>query len=184
MLVKRCPWAEGASDLEQRYHDEEWGIPIHDDRQLFEALTLEGAQAGLSWRTILHKREGYRKVFAGFDVDQVACFDEAKQEALMHDSGIVRHRLKIRSTVNNARCILALQEEGLSFSDYLWSFTNHQTLQRKDMQLRTNSVESDAMSKELKKRGFKFVGSTICYAFMQATGMVNDHDPSCFRFSQ
>ena len=178
----RCGWATG--EKYAAYHDQEWGVPVHDDRVLFEFLILEGAQAGLSWSTILNKREHYRKAFAGFDARKVARFDEAKVAALLGNPGIVRNRLKVRSAVENARAFLAVQKEFGSFDRYIWSFTGGAPLQSgrrtlKDVPAR--SAESDAMSKDLRKRGFRFVGSTICYAFMQATGMVNDHLVTCFR---
>lgn len=167
-----------------RYHDEEWGVPVHDDRRLFEFLILEGAQAGLSWETVLRKRERYREVFDGFDAARIARYDAQKVRALLADPGIIRNRLKISSAISNARAFLAVQREFGSFDAYLWQFTGGKTKQRvrrgpKDVPART--AESDAMSKNLKKRGFRFVGSTICYALMQATGMVNDHVRGCFR---
>jgi DNA-3-methyladenine glycosylase I len=172
------------SDAYVRYHDEEWGVPVHDERRQFEFLVLEGAQAGLSWSTILHKREGYREAFADFDVERVARFDRRKVERLMQFPGIVRNRLKIEAAITNAKAVIALQDELGSLDGYLWSFVggrpivNHWT----DMQqVPATSAESDALSKDLKKRGFKFVGSTIMYAHMQATGMVNDHLVGCFR---
>jgi DNA-3-methyladenine glycosylase I len=179
---RRCPWAK--SDLMIRYHDEEWGVPVHDDRTLFEFLILEGAQAGLSWETVLRKRERYREVFDGFDAAKIARYDAKKVRALLADPGIIRNRLKIAATISNAKEFLAVQREFGSFDAYLWQFTGGKTLQRvrrrpKDVPART--AESDAMSKDLKKRGFRFVGSTICYALMQATGMVNDHLRTCFR---
>jgi DNA-3-methyladenine glycosylase I len=167
-----------------RYHDEEWGVPVHDDRFLFEFLILEGAQAGLSWETVLRKRERYREVFDGFDAKRIAQYGAQKVRALLADPGIIRNRLKISATISNAQAFLAVQREFGSFDTYLWQFTGGKTKQRaprgpKDVPART--VESDAMSKDLKRRGFRFVGSTICYALMQATGMVNDHMRSCFR---
>jgi DNA-3-methyladenine glycosylase I len=179
----RCGWA-GADPLYVRYHDEEWGIPVHDDRTLFEFLLLEGAQAGLSWITILRKRAGYAKAFAGFDPAKVARFDARKQAALMNDEGIVRNRLKIASAVTNARAVLAVQEELGSLDAFLWSFVGGApiTTRRRSMkEVPSRTAESDAMSKALKKRGFRFVGSTICYAFMQACGLVDDHVATCFR---
>ena len=183
--VMRCPWPR--TDLMIRYHDEEWGVPVHDDRLLFEFLILEGAQAGLSWETVLRKRERYREVFDGFDAAKIAPYDAKKVRFLLTDPGIIRNRLKISATISNAQAFLAVQREFGSFDAYLWQFTGGTTMQRaprapKDVPART--VESDAMSKDLKKRGFRFVGSTICYALMQATGMVNDHVRSCFRFSE
>jgi DNA-3-methyladenine glycosylase I len=170
-----------------RYHDEEWGVPVHDDRVLFEFLILEGAQAGLSWETVLRKRERYREVFDGFDAARIAKYDASKVRILLADPGIIRNRLKISSTISNAKAFLAVQREFGSFDAYLWQFTGGKTKQRgphsiKDVPAQT--AESDAMSKDLKKRGFRFVGSTICYALMQATGMVNDHMRDCFRCAE
>ena len=182
--MKRCAWA-GSDPLYVTYHDEEWGVPAHDDRHLFEMLILEGAQAGLSWITILRKREAYRKAFAGFDPAKVAKFDARKIERLMKDEGIVRNRLKIEGAVRNARAFLDVRREFGSFDRYIWQFTGGVPKQnaRKSMKdVPPTTPESDAMSKDLKKRGFTFVGSTICYAFMQATGMVNDHTVDCFRY--
>jgi DNA-3-methyladenine glycosylase I len=168
-----------------RYHDEEWGVPVHDDRRQFEFLVLEGAQAGLSWSTILNKRAGYREAFADFDAERVARFNKRSVERLMGFAGIVRNRLKIESAITNARRFLAVQDEVGSFDDYLWSFVGGKPIVNRwtDMkQLPATSAESDALSRDLKTRGFKFVGSTIMYAHMQATGMVNDHLVSCFRY--
>jgi DNA-3-methyladenine glycosylase I len=168
-----------------RYHDEEWGVPVHDDRRQFEFLVLEGAQAGLSWSTILNKREGYREAFADFDAERVARFNRRSVERLVKFPGIVRNRLKIESAITNARRFLAVQQEFGSFDDYLWSFVAGRPIVNRwtDMkQVPATSAESDALSKDLKTRGFKFVGSTIMYAHMQATGMVNDHLVSCFRY--
>jgi len=178
--VVRCAWC-GDDPLYVRYHDEEWGVPLHDDRRLFEMLILEGAQAGLSWITILRKRPAYRKAFDRFDAKKIARYDSTKKRALMRDAGIVRNRLKIDAAVANARAFLAVQKEFGSFDKYIWQFTGGGTINnsRPGMTIRATSVESDAMSRDLKKRGFKFVGSTICYAFMQATGMVNDHAFDC-----
>ncbi len=181
--VVRCAWAKG--DLSLRYHDEEWGAPAHDDRTLFEFLILEGAQAGLSWSTILNKRENYRKAFVGFDPRRVARYDRRKIQQLLRDPGIVRNRLKIASAVQNAKAFLRLQEELGSFDRYIWQFTGGTpriNAWRSPKQVPARTTESDAMSKDLKHRGFKFVGSTICYAFMQAVGMVNDHVVDCFRY--
>jgi len=167
-----------------RYHDEEWGVPVHDDRRQFEFLILEGAQAGLSWSTILNKREGYREAFADFDAERVARFNKRTVERLMKFPGIVRNRLKIESAITNARCFLVVQGQVGSFDDYLWPFVGGKPIVNRwtDMkQLPATSAESDALSKDMKRRGFKFVGSTIMYAHMQATGMVNDHLVSCFR---
>jgi DNA-3-methyladenine glycosylase I len=181
--VKRCAWA-GSDPLYIAYHDEEWGVPVHDDRHFFEMLILEGAQAGLSWITILRKRERYRKVFAGFDPRKVARFDEAKVTRLLEDPGIVRNRLKIAGTVRNARAFLDVQREFGSFDTYIWRFVDGRpirTRRRALQEIPATTPESDAMSRDLKKRGFTFVGSTICYAFMQATGLVDDHVDECFR---
>ena len=176
----RCAWA--SNELAVRYHDEEWGRPVHDDRVLFEFLILEGAQAGLSWNTILQKRENYRKAFDGFDPARVARYDRRKLQQLLRDPGIVRNRLKISSAVENAKAFLRVQEEFGSFDRYIWQFVDGKPIvnARKSLkQVPASTAESDAMSKDLKKRGFKFVGSTICYAFMQAVGMVNDHVVNC-----
>ena len=181
----RCKWAEGVSLDYIRYHDEEWGVPVHDDRTQFEFLVLEGAQAGLSWSTILNKREGYRKAFADFDAEKVARFTKKRVEKLLQDPSIVRNRLKVESTVTNAKAFLAVQEEFGSFNDYIWGFVDGKPFQnkfRRDRDIPATSPESDALSKDLKKRGFKFVGSTIIYAHMQATGLVNDHVAGCFRY--
>lgn len=180
--VIRCSWAR--NELAIAYHDREWGVPQHDDRVLFEFLILEGAQAGLSWDTILQKRENFRAAFSGFDPKKVARYDRRKLEALMRDAGIVRNRLKIASAVQNARAFLAVQKEFGSFDRYLWQFVGGQprvNTWKAGQRVPARTVESDAMSKDLKTRGFSFVGSTICYAFMQAVGMVNDHAMECFR---
>ena len=180
----RCKWAESVSLDYIRYHDEEWGVPAYDDRTQFEFLILEGAQAGLSWSTILNKREGYRKLFADFDPEKVARFTKKRVEMLLLDPAIVRNRLKVESAVSNARAFLKVQKEFGSFSEYIWGFVDGKPIQnkfRKDSDVPATSPESDALSKDLKKRGFRFVGSTIIYAHMQATGMVNDHVTSCFR---
>jgi len=179
----RCAWAVNDPGM-QAYHDEEWGRPVHDDRVLFEFLTLEGAQAGLSWITILRKREAYRRAFAGFDPAKVARFGPAQVRKLMQDEGIVRNRLKIESTIDNARAFLRVQKEHGSFDRYIWQFVGGKPLRRlrrtlRDIPARTG--ESDAMSADLKKRGFRFVGSTICYAFMQGCGLVNDHTADCWK---
>jgi DNA-3-methyladenine glycosylase I len=181
----RCPWA--SNDLSIRYHDEEWGRPAHDDATLFEFLLLEGAQAGLSWDTILKKRENYRAAFNNFDPVKIARYDRRKMQSLMNDPGIIRNRLKIASAVANAKTFLKVQEEFGSFDAYIWQFTGGSPIvnsRRFAKQVPTSTPESDAMSKDLKKRGFSFVGTTICYAFMQAVGMVNDHLTECFRYSQ
>jgi DNA-3-methyladenine glycosylase I len=183
--MKRCAWAE-KSELEQVYHDTEWGVPVHDDRRLLEFLILEGAQAGLSWSTILQKREGYKKAFDNFDALRISMYSEKKIARLLVDSGIVRNRLKIHAAITNAKAFLAVQKEFGSFDQYIWGFVGGKPIKnaRKKMSdIPTSTPESDAMSKDLKKRGFKFVGTTICYAFMQATGMVNDHLIDCFRFN-
>ena len=179
-----CGWAAGDNPLMRRYHDKEWGVPVHDDRRLFEFLTLEGAQAGLSWSTILGKRENYREAFAGFDPVRVARFDSRRRTSLMKNPGIVRNRLKIESTVSNARAFLDVRKEFGSFNDYLWQFVDGKPLQNRRRSLRevpARTRVSDALSIDLTKRGFRFVGSTIMYAFMQAVGMVNDHEISCYR---
>ncbi|MBE0644177.1 MAG: DNA-3-methyladenine glycosylase I [Bacteroidetes bacterium] len=182
--MNRCEWC-GTDPLYVAYHDQEWGVPVHDDRLLFEFLILEGAQAGLSWLTILKKRENYRKAFHGFDVDRIARYTDADTHRLLADVGIVRNRLKIATAIRNARGVLAVREEFGSLDAYLWRFVDGLPLQNawKSMaELPAKSEQSDAMSKDLKKRGFNFVGSTICYAFMQAVGMVNDHMTDCFRY--
>src|SRR5580692_2713378 len=179
----RCAWAR--SDLMIRYHDEEWGVPAHDDRTLFEFLILEGAQAGLSWETILNKRENYRAAFDGFEPQRVARYDRRKIARLMRDPGIVRNRLKIASAVRNAQAVLRVQEEFGSFDSFVWQVVDGKPRAnswKARQRIPASTDESDAMSKELKKRGFSFVGSTICYAFMQAVGMVNDHVMQCFRY--
>lgn len=182
-MIKRCAWAD-STPLMTRYHDTEWGVPVHDDGMHFELLTLEGAQAGLSWTTILNKRAGYRSAFANFDVRKVARFDRGKIAALMANPGIVRNRLKIESTISNAHAFIAVQQEFGSFDDYLWRFVGGSPLRNKWRMPRdvpASTELSDIISKDLKKRGFRFVGTTICYAFMQATGLVNDHLRTCFR---
>jgi len=182
--VRVCAWA-GDDPLMRRYHDEEWGVPVHDDHVFFEFLTLEGAQAGLSWSTILNKREGYREAFAGFDPERVARFDARRRAALMKNAGIVRNRLKIESTVSNARAFLEIRKEFGSFDRYVWTFVGGKPIQSRRKTLRdlpSRTPESDALSADLRKRGFRFVGTTIVYAFMQAVGMVNDHEVQCFRY--
>jgi DNA-3-methyladenine glycosylase I len=184
-VPNRCAWAR--DELSIAYHDAEWGVPLHDDRALFELLILEGAQAGLSWITILKKRPAYRKAFDRFDARKVARYDEAKIAALLANDGIVRNRLKIRAAVQNAQAFLAVQKEFGSFDRYIWQFVGGQPLDsrlKRSDQLPSRTERSDALSKDLLKRGFKFAGSTICYAFMQATGMVNDHLVSCYRYKQ
>lgn len=184
--MKRCDWAEG-STLEQQYHDEQWGVPVHDDRLLFEMLILEGAQAGLSWSTILRKREGYREAFDNFDAAVVAGYPDAKLEVLRQNPAIIRNKAKINAAVTNAQRFLDVQKEFGSFDAYIWSFADGRTINnawKTQADIPATSPESEAMSKDLKKRGFKFVGPTICYAFMQAVGMVNDHLVSCFRYQE
>lgn len=181
----RCQWARKPVNI--AYHDEEWGVPLHDDRKLFEFVILEGAQAGLSWDTILRKRERYRQVFDGFDPEKVARYDARKVRTLLADEGIVRNRLKIDAAIGNARAALRAQEEFGSFDAYLWRFVGGEpkvNCWRAHKQVPASTKESDAMSKDLKKRGFRFVGTTICYALMQATGMVNDHLVACFRYAE
>ena len=183
--VRRCKWAEGVSLEYIEYHDKEWGVPVYDDRVQFEFLILEGAQAGLSWSTILNKRAGYRTAFADFDVEKVARFTNKRIEKLLANPAIVRNRLKVQSAVTNAKAFIAVQEEFGSFSDYIWGFVDGQPILnrfKRDRDIPATSKESDALSKDLKKRGFKIVGSTIVYAHMQATGLVNDHVVGCFRY--
>ena len=185
-MKTRCGWA-GTDPLYVAYHDEEWGVPVHDDHTLFEFLILEGAQAGLSWSTILNKRENYRRAFDNFDPAKVAAYDETKVAELLNDPGIVRNKLKVRSAVGNARAFLAIQEEFGSFDAYIWQFVGGQPKQNSRQTLAevpAQTAESEAMSKDLRKRGFNFVGPTICYAFMQAVGMVNDHTTDCFRHQE
>ena len=183
--ITRCTWAEGVSLDYIEYHDREWGVPVYDDRVQFEFLLLEGAQAGLSWSTILNKRDGYRKAFADFDVEKVARFTKKRIETLLGNPAIVRNRLKVESAVTNAQAFIEVQEAFGSFSKYIWGFVDGEPVQnrfRKDSDVPATSPESDALSKDLKKRGFRFVGSTIMYAHMQATGLVNDHVLGCFRY--
>ncbi|MCU1270427.1 MAG: DNA-3-methyladenine glycosylase [Acidobacteriaceae bacterium] len=183
--IVRCDWAK--NDLAIQYHDREWGVPCHDDRVLFEFLVLEGAQAGLSWETILKKRENYRAAFDGFDVQKIAHYNQRRLDSLMRNEGIVRNRLKIVSVVKNAKAFLEVQTEFGSFNRYIWQFVGGKPRRngwKSLSQLPSQTAESDAMSKDLKKRGFTFVGSTICYAFMQAVGMVNDHMVTCFRYGK
>jgi len=184
-MTTRCGWASGERYI--AYHDTEWGVPLHDDRALFEFVILEGAQAGLSWSTILNKRENYRKAFDNFEARKIARYSESKMAALLADEGIVRNRLKISAAVDNAKAFLKVQKEFGTFDRYIWQFTGGRPIRHafrtlKEVPART--AASDAMSKDLKKRGFRFVGSTICYAFMQATGMVNDHLVDCFRYQE
>jgi DNA-3-methyladenine glycosylase I len=186
-MARRCEWVPEADPLYVAYHDEEWGVPEHGDRRLFELLTLEGAQSGLSWITILRKREGYRRLFAGFDPGAVAGFDARRIEELLLDPAIVRNRRKVESAVTNARAVLAVQEELGSLDAYLWSFVDGEPLVggwRTLGEIPAETAESKAMSKDLKRRGFAFVGPTVCYAFMQAAGLVNDHVVSCFRYRE
>jgi len=183
--IKKCQWAL-KTRLEEHYHDTEWGVPISDDTKLFEALSLELCQSGLSWHTILNKREGYRAAFNQFDLKTVAAFDEAKVEALLLDAGIVRHRAKILAIINNAQCILNVQKEYGSFSEYIWQFTDHKTIvghwQSKE-EVPASTELSTLISKDMKKKGFKFLGPTTTYAFMQSVGLLNDHTTDCFRFN-
>lgn len=184
--MKRCEWC-GSDPLYMQYHDQEWGVPCHDNTHLFEMLILEGAQAGLSWITILKKREHYRKVFDQFDIDKIARYTPRKINALLNDPGIIRNRLKVESTVTNARACLALLEQEESLSSYLWQFVEGTPIQNKWKSLKdvpASTLQSDQMSKALKQKGFRFTGSTICYAFMQAVGMVNDHVTGCYRHSE
>lgn len=183
----RCGWAEGQFDEYIKYHDEEWGVPVHDDRTHFEFLILEGAQAGLSWSTILKRREGYRQSFANFDPEKVATFSEEKIQELLRFEGIIRNKLKVRSAVTNAQKFLKIQEEFGSFDNYVWEFVGGKPVVNhwKSMkEVPATTKESDVLSKDLKKRGFKFVGSTIMYAYMQACGLVNDHTVDCFRYKE
>ncbi len=185
-MKKRCEWC-GSDSLYIKYHDEEWGVPVHDDQKLFEMLILEGAQAGLSWITVLKKRENYRKAFSNFDVVKISKKSEKKIEKLLENPGIIRNRLKVNSTVGNANAFLKIQKEFGSFDKYIWQFVDHKPIvnkfkSMKDLPAKTDL--SDIMSKDLKKRGFKFIGSTICYAFIQAVGIVNDHTTDCFRYKK
>jgi len=184
--MKKCTWAL-SSPSEQRYHDLEWGVPVHDDRLLFEFLVLEGAQAGLSWATILNKRDNYRNAFDNFNVERIASYDDKKINALLANPGIVRNKLKINSAVTNAQAFLTVQREFGSFDSYIWQFVDGRPLHNaweSATDIPVSTQISNLMSKDLKKRGFKFVGSTICYAFMQATGMVNDHTVDCYRYAE
>jgi len=182
-MLKRCAWPR--TDLAIAYHDREWGVPLHEDRRLFEFLILEGAQAGLSWETVLQKRENYRTAFDNFDPAKIARYNPRKVEQLLGDAGIIRNRLKIASAIQNAQAFIAVQRELGSFDEYLWRFVENRSLRRKrGAPVPARTALSDALSKDLTKRGFKFVGSTICYAFMQAVGLVNDHDSSCFRYKE
>ena len=184
--ITRCHWADG-DDKMTAYHDEVWGVPVHDDRMLFAKLCLDLMQAGLMWRTILYKQDNFFKAFDDFDIETVAGYDETKYDELMQDAGIVRNRLKIRAIINNAACVLEVQKEFGSFDAYLWSFTNGETIKNRWESLDeipASTPLSDAISKDLKKRGFRFVGTTIIYAFLQAIGVVNDHEVSCFRYEE
>lgn len=185
--VKRCAWSLGVSDAYQAYHDGEWGVPVRDDRKQFEFLILEGAQAGLSWSTVLHKRDGYREAFADFDPEKVARFNKSKIELLLKNPNIIRNRLKVASAVTNAQAFLQLLDTEDSFSDYIWGFVDGKPIQNRwkgDGDVPASTPISDALSKDLKKRGFRFVGTTIVYAHMQATGLVNDHITSCYRHAE
>lgn len=184
--LRRCSWAQG-SELERDYHDNEWGVPVHDDRRLFEFITLEGAQAGLSWSTVLKKRENYRALFDQFDVEKIARYNKRKINQLLKNPGIIRNRLKVNATVTNARSFISIQDEFGSFDAFVWRFTDGKPIRNRwktVQQVPARTELSDSLSKELRKRGFSFVGSTICYAFMQATGMVNDHTVDCYRYHQ
>ena len=185
--MKRCSWVDPENKIYCQYHDDEWGVPVHDDQKLFEMLILEGAQAGLSWETVLKKRQNYRKAFDSFNPQKVARYDEAKQAELLQNAGIIRNRLKVKSAIQNARVFLEIQKEFGSFDAYIWNFVDNMPVQNKFRpisELPAKTELSDMISKDLKKRGMNFVGSTIIYAFMQATGIVNDHEVSCFRYLQ
>jgi DNA-3-methyladenine glycosylase I len=187
ILLKRCAWVPENDEIYTKYHDEEWGVPVHDDRLLFEFLTLEGFQAGLSWITILRKRENFEAAFDNFDVQKVSCYDDKKIAELMNNAGIIRNRRKITAAVNNARAFIKVAEEYGSFDAYIWRFVNGNPLinhWQRDEDVPAKTELSDQLSEDLKKRGFKFVGSTICYSHMQATGMVNDHIVDCFRYKE
>ena len=184
---RRCSWTGFNNPLMIEYHDKEWGVPVHDDHTLFEFLILEGAQAGLTWQTVLNKRENYRRAFNGFHADKIACYGKEDVNRLLTDPGIIRNRLKIASTIDNAKAFLKIQKEFGTFDVYIWQFVNGRPINNKIKTIKdipTNTKESDTMSKDLLKHGFKFVGSTICYAFMQAVGMVNDHEIKCFRYKE
>jgi DNA-3-methyladenine glycosylase I len=185
-MIKRCAWATSSSEQMQEYHDKEWGVPVHDDRLLFEFLILEGAQAGLSWSTVLSKRDHYKKAFNNFDVKKIIKYDQQKIEELLVNPGIIRNKLKVNSVVINAKAVIAVQKEFGSFDNYIWSFVDGKPIINKwknSDRLPAKTELSDTISAALKKRGFKFIGSTICYAFMQAIGMVNDHSVDCFKFT-
>ena len=184
---KRCGWAANAGDLDIKYHDTEWGVPVHDDQVLFEFIVLEGAQAGLSWSTILNKRVGYQKAFSGFDPKKIARYDKTRIERLLTNPAIVRNRLKVESSVSNARAFLSIQKTYGSFDDYLWGFVDGQTIKNRwgsSAQVPVSTELSDKLSKDLKRRGFRFVGTTICYSYLQAVGLINDHLVSCFRHTE
>lgn len=186
MKKNRCPWPAGKS-LDEKYHDDEWGVPVHDDRKLFEFIVLDAFQAGLSWSTILNKRENFRKAFDNFEAEKIANYSEEKIQELLQDTGIIRNKLKIRSTVSNAQIFLEIQKEFGSFDSFIWQFVGEKPSinnWKNKEEIPVSTPNSDAMSKALKKRGFKFVGTTICYAFMQAAGMVNDHLMDCFRYKE
>tara|TARA_Y100000310_G_C20440586_1_gene695912 strand:+ start:247 stop:813 length:567 start_codon:yes stop_codon:yes gene_type:complete len=185
-MKKRCSWPSN-NELMIKYHDEEWGVPLHDDKKLFEFIVLDSAQAGLSWQTILNRREGYRKAFSNFDYKKVAKYTQKDVDRLLKDERIIRNKLKIKTTITNAQNFIKIQKEFGSFDKYIWSFVNHKPIVNKNKNMSdipANTEVSDEVSKDLKKRGFKFVGSTICYAFMQAAGLVNDHIVSCFRYKE
>ena len=185
--MKRCTWVKPENKIYLEYHDDEWGVPVHDDQKLFEMLVLEGAQAGLSWETVLKKRQNYRKTFDSFDPQKVARYDEVKQTELLQNAGIIRNRLKIKSAIQNASVFLEIQQEYGSFDGYIWNFVDNEPIQNKFKsmsELPAKTELSDMISNDLKKRGMNFIGSTIIYAFMQAIGMVNDHEVSCFRYLQ
>ena len=186
-IINKCQWAKGSFEAYQKYHDEEWGMPVHDDTRHFEFLILEGAQAGLSWATVLKKRDGYRQAFANFDYKKVAQYDDAKMEELLLDPSIIRNRLKVKSAVTNAQCFIEVQKEFGSFDAYIWQFVGGKPIinsWKKMGDVPASTKESDALSKDLKKRGFKFVGTTIMYAHMQACGLVNDHTTDCYRHKE
>ena len=184
---RRCAWAEGSSPLMLKYHDEEWGVPVHDDRKLFEFLTLEGAQAGLSWNTILNRRKNYRRAFDNFNVRKIAKYTGRDIKRLLRDEGIIRNRLKIKATIENAKAFLKIKKECGSFDAYIWQFVGGKPVKnsfKRLSELPARTKESETISRDLRKRGFRFVGPTICYAFMQAVGMVNDHTTDCFRYRE
>jgi len=183
----RCAWVPAGDELYAKYHDEEWGVPVHDDRVMFEFLVLESAQAGLSWKTVLNKRENYRRLFAEFDPEKIAEFDEPRIESLLLDAGIIRNRAKVKATVNNAKAFLKIQNDFGSFTKYIWGFVNGQAIDGKRKTIKdlpSRSDVSDALAKDLKKRGFSFLGTTVCYAHLQATGLINDHVEDCFRYPE